>query len=121
MIIDEVQIGDIFVQYCQALFTASPLENMEDVLVRVQYSVTNEMNVKLLRVFTVFEMELVMKHMAPLKALGPDGMLTIFYQSYWHAVGLDVSHVVLFCPNLGKILSSINHMFVTHIPKVKNP
>ena len=62
-----------------------------------------------------------MKQMAALKAPGPDGMPPVFYQSYWHVVGLDVSTAVLSCLNQGKIPPSLNHTYVALIPKTKNP
>ena len=62
-----------------------------------------------------------MKQMAPLKAPGPDGMPPIFYQSYWHVVGEDVIAAVLSCLTSGKIPASLNHSYVTLIPKTKSP
>ena len=59
--------------------------------------------------------------MAPLKALGPDGMPPFFFQTFWPDIGRDVSEAVLSCLNSGTILKSINHTFITLIPKVKNP
>ena len=59
--------------------------------------------------------------MAPLKAPGSDGMPPLFFQTFWSDIGLDVSEAVLSCLNSGTILKSINHTFLTLIPKVKNP
>ena len=36
-------------------------------------------------------------------------------------VGIDITQAVLSCLNSGSILKSINHTFITLIPKVKNP
>ena len=33
--------------------------------------------------------------MAPVSALGPDGMSPIFYKSFWHIVGEDVTKATL--------------------------
>ena len=46
--------------------------------------------------------------------------LLYFFQTYWSNVGMDVTHVVLSSLNLGSILKSINHTFITLIPKVNN-
>ena len=52
--------------------------------------------------------------------IGPDGMPFVFYQSYWHVVGADVSVAVLSCLNSSKIPHSLDHTYVTLIPKTKN-
>lgn len=52
---------------------------MDVVLEATQRAVTDEMNSKLIRDFSRQEVEIVLKQMAPLKALGPYGMLPIFY------------------------------------------
>ena len=59
--------------------------------------------------------------MAPLTALGPDDMSSIFYKSFWHIVGEDVSAVALRALNSGIVPDSINTTFITLIPKIKNP
>ena len=66
-------------------------------------------------------MDIAIKRMAPLKALGPDGMPPVFYQSFWQNVGPEVSDAILSCLNSGTLLKSINHTFITLIPKVCNP
>ena len=47
--------------------------------------------------------------------------LLYFFQTYWSNVGMDVTHAVPSNLNLGSILKSINHTFITLIPKVNNP
>ena len=85
----------------------------------VQRVVTEEMNSKLTAIYTMEKVELAIKEMAPLKALGLDGMPSLFYQTYWTDVGMDISHAVISCLNSGSLLKSINHAFITLIPKVK--
>ena len=58
--------------------------------------------------------------MALLKAPGPNGMPPLFFQTYWTDVSMDVTHAVLSCLNSCSILKSINHTFITLIPKVNN-
>ena len=59
--------------------------------------------------------------MASLTALGPDDMSPIFYKSFWHIVGDDVTAVVLKALNTGVIHESLNSSFITLISKIKHP
>ena len=63
---------------------------------------------------------MALKQMAPLKALGPDGMPPIFYQHYWDSIGDVSSCAVLSCLNSGSIPASLNHTYIILIPKLKN-
>ena len=83
--------------------------------------VTESMSADLMRPFTSEEVGVAIKEMAPLKAPGPDGMPPLFYQTYWTDIGMDVTQAVLSCLNSRSILRSINHTFITLIPKVHNP
>ena len=44
--------------------------------------VTDDMNAQLSQDFMEWEVEATLKHRAPLKAPGPDGMPPLFYQNY---------------------------------------
>ena len=114
-------IGTQFTAYYQDLFIAAPLEDVAVVLDGIQPCVTREMNQALTCQFIENEVISAMKQMAPLKARGPDGMAPIFYQSYWHVVGKDISAAVLYCLHSGTLLPSLNHTYVTLIPKTKSP
>ena len=59
--------------------------------------------------------------MAPLKAPSPDGMPPIFYQNFWESIGDDVAKAVISCLNSRAIPASLNHTYITLIPKVKSP
>ena len=59
--------------------------------------------------------------MAPLIAPDPDGMSPIFYKSFWHIVGNDVTIVVLKALKTGVMHESLNTTFITLIPKVQHP
>ena len=47
-------------------------------------------------------------------------MPSLFFQTYWTNIGMDVHQAVLSSLNSGAILNSINHTFFTLIPKVNN-
>ena len=83
--------------------------------------VSAPMNDALTKPYIREEVELAINQMAPLKALGPDGMPPLFYQTFRLDIGMEVSNAVLSCLNSGNLLKSINHTFITLIPKVNNP
>ena len=111
----------ILVDFYANLFTTFNPQKLDSIMDGVQRVVTEEMNSKLTAIYTMEEVELAIKEMAPLKAPGLDGMPPLFYQTYWIDVGMDISHAVISCLNSGSLLKSINHTFITLIPKVKNP
>uniref|UniRef100_A0A2N9HAJ1 Reverse transcriptase domain-containing protein n=1 Tax=Fagus sylvatica TaxID=28930 RepID=A0A2N9HAJ1_FAGSY len=96
--------------------STSKMAKVEEKITRCRYEL-----LKWSRPFTSVEVKDALNQMAPLKAPGSNGFSPIFYESYWHVVGQDVTEAVLSCLNSGTLLSSINHTFVTLIPKVKNP
>lgn len=51
------------------------------------------------------------------KALGPDGMSAIFYQTYWNTVDRDVVATVQSYFRNGHMLRDLNHTFISLIPK----
>ena len=83
--------------------------------------VTKEMNGILTSQFQTWEIDNALKQMAPLKALGSDGMPPLFYQNFWDLVIGDVSGSILNFLNSGSFPSPLNHTFVTLISKTKNP
>jgi hypothetical protein len=114
-------MASLLINYYDSLFTTSKPDQIDEVVAQVSSVVTEDMNKALTRMFTTSEVELALKQMAPTKAPGPDGMPPVFYQKYWHVVGSDVTKAELSCLNSGRILNSINHTFITLIPKTKNP
>ena len=72
-------MADIFVDYHARFFTTSNPAELERVLVGVQPVVDDSMIAALSKPFVWEEVEVAIKKMAPLKALGLDGMPPIFY------------------------------------------
>ena len=100
------------------LFTSTNADSFEEVVEVIPRVVSDEMNDKLIRDFTMEEVETTLKQMAPMKALGPDCMPPLFYKTYW-SLGSDVSHSILHYLNTGVLPPSLGHSFITLIPKVK--
>uniref|UniRef100_A0A2N9GPL3 Reverse transcriptase domain-containing protein n=1 Tax=Fagus sylvatica TaxID=28930 RepID=A0A2N9GPL3_FAGSY len=117
---DENQIEDIAVSYFDDIFHTSTPMNLEDTLTTVNSRVTSEANQRLLQPFTTDEVRMALFQMHPSKALGPDGMLSFFFQKYWNIVGANVTAAVLSVFNSGKILRKINLTHISLIPKKKN-
>ena len=84
----------------------------------VQPTVTETMNLMLLKDFTREGVEIAMKQMEPITALGPDSVPSLFYQSFWTTVGDDVCSVVLDFLHNCKILREINLTHIALIPKL---
>ena len=103
------------------MFTTSNPSDFDAVLSGVQPTVSAEMNEALTREFRAEEVQQALKQMAPHTAPGPDGMSSIFYKSFWHIVGDDVTSTVLNALNSGTIHDSLNSTFISLIPKLKNP
>ena len=115
------QISAIFLAYYQQLFSSSnPVALVAD-LDSIPQIVTEDMNECLIGEFHAWEVELALKQMMPLKAPGPDGMPPLFYQNFWELVRGDVIQDILCLLNSGSLPKSLNHTFITLIPKTKNP
>ena len=108
-------------RFYEELFTSSNPHGLDQILDGAHKVVTEEMRVDLAKPYTAEEVDYAIKEMVPIKAPGSDGMPSLFYQIYWIDVGMDVSQAVLSSLNNGSLLKSVNHTFITLIPKVKNP
>lgn len=118
---EEEEIATIFVNYYQNLFTSVELDLIEEVVEPIPCSIMREMNDALCADFTKEEVVAALRSMEPLRAPGPDGLLPIFFQQFWLTIGDEVAEAVLNFLNLGNIPPSINHNYITLIPKVKSP
>ncbi|KAK9984155.1 hypothetical protein SO802_033680 [Lithocarpus litseifolius] len=92
--------------YYKNLFLSSRLSEVDKVVRSIKSVVTEDMNNSLISPFSQVEIEFALNQMAPLKALGPNGMPPIFFQKFWSDIGDDVVRAVLFCLNLGSLLSA---------------
>ena len=78
------------------------------------------MNRDLIRTFSRDEVEAALKSLEPLSTPDPNDMPPTFFQTYWSIVGDDVSSTVLNRLNNCSLPTTINHTFITLIPKVKS-
>ena len=118
---DEPQMGSVLEQYFNSLFTSSDPSGFEEILDGIQPAMTDEAASYLGRDFQAEEVQLALKQMSPFTAPGPNGLSPIFYKSFWHIVGNDVTAIVLKALNTGVVHESLNTTFITLIPKIKHP
>lgn len=90
-----VDIGEIFIQYYNELFSTSILHQVQEALQNIQQIVTKSVNSERVGTFHDWEVMNALRQMAPLKALGPDGMSLLFYQHFWHLVDQEVTSSIL--------------------------
>ena len=107
--------------YFDQIFTSSNPHGFDTILCGIQSVVGMDSIEQLEGDFQASEVKEALNQMAPLTAPGPDGMSPIFYKSFWHIVGENVTAVVLRALNSSIVLDSINTTFITLIPKIKNP
>ena len=98
-----------------------PAEKASRVWECVPRVIIDEINALLSRKFEVHEVELALQQMAPFKAPGPNGMPSLFYQHFWETVSHDVTFSILMWLNSGTLPQSLNHTFISLIPKIKSP
>ena len=82
--------------------------------------ITEEMNALLSQKFEAHEVEVALQQMAPLKASSSDAMPPLFYQHFWGTGSHDITSSILVWLNSGTLLQSLNHTFITLIPKISS-
>ena len=88
-------IADVLIQYYSELFTTSSLIPYQGVLHQIPQVIIDDMNQELTSRFKEWEVNQTLKQMAPMKALGPDGMPPLFFHHFWPMIEGDVTHSVL--------------------------
>lgn len=117
---NQENISEILVSYYQARFSSSGHMESSRVWECVPNVITDEMNALLGRQFEAHGVAVALQQMAPLKALSPDGMPPLFYQHFWGTVRRDIISSILMWLNLGTLPHSLDHTFITLIPKTSS-
>lgn len=81
----------------------------------------NEIRESLDQEFTEIEVKEALFQMHPMKSPGPEGLPPFFYHKFWDIVGRDVTAAILSFMSSGRLLWKVNYMYVTLIPKQKQP
>ena len=112
-------MGAAVEDYFCSIFTFSRPSDFDSILQGIHLAISKDAAGCLGCEFHVDEVWVALKKMAPLTAPGPYGMLPIFYKSFWHIVGEDVTTVVLKVLNSSVVPESLNFTFIALIPKVE--
>ncbi|KAA3484333.1 reverse transcriptase [Gossypium australe] len=103
------------------LFTTEGSSNMDKVFSGIEQCVSLKENLMLATTYTKDEIREAIKRMGPTKAPGDDGFSAIFFQKYWHIVGLEVTSFCLKILNADgdlKDLNVTNIVLIPHIPQI---
>jgi hypothetical protein len=87
---DQDGIENTFINHFRVLFTSQNTSNVDSIVQVVKNRIDSEMFDSLNRDFTEDEIVTAIKEMKSLAAPGPDGLLALFYHTYWDIVGLDI-------------------------------
>ncbi|XP_062155084.1 uncharacterized protein LOC133863105 [Alnus glutinosa] len=80
------EVENAFKLYFQDLFSAGSTLEVEQSLAALERKVTSQMNERLVADLNVEEISQALNQMAPLKAPGPDGFPTAFFQQNWSTI-----------------------------------
>ena len=114
------EIGDIMVNYFKSLFTTSEGIVSTGTFDCIPTMIDEEMNESLCCEFKASEVANALQQMAPLKAPGPDSMPPLFDQHFWSTINQDVTSSILSWLNSGTIPTTLNHTFITLVPKINS-
>ncbi|KAL0412200.1 UNVERIFIED_CONTAM: putative mitochondrial protein, partial [Sesamum latifolium] len=116
-------IQTIVLNYFHDIFksTRPRMKNIEEALGSVHPKVSDSMNNALAQPYTTEEVRIALSQMYPFKSPGPDGMSPIFFQKYWHVVGMDITSCILDFLNHRAMDPKFNYTHIVLIPKRPNP
>ena len=98
---EESQMGNLVEDYFSNLFSTSNPTGFDEILEVILPKVSEEMNLGLNQNFIAEEVHADIQQMAPLLAPKPSNMFPIFYKSFWHIVGENVTKAALAILNEG--------------------
>jgi hypothetical protein len=114
---DREKIGEYFTSQFKNLFQLVEPHFPQDLEGLIEASIPVEENDIICRVPTEDEIRRVVFEMYPLKALGLDGLPSLFYQHYWSIVGSQVIADVQSSFQDEWMLQEFNRTFITLIQK----
>lgn len=117
----EEGIEALALDYFANLFTASAPSDREEAFRFTTEKVTEEMNAMLTREPSEEEIKDAVFAIHPEKAMGPDGMTSLFYQRFWKFSGPDIVRMVKAIFSSGEPDERINQKNICLILKMERP
>lgn len=91
---NQVGIKGMVQSFYEYLFSSEPCDLVDAFLEAIPRKVDDEVNAELCKPYTDDEIKAALFQMGPTKALGPDGFLTLFFQTHWDFFHEEIYHTV---------------------------
>ncbi|CAN0898595.1 LINE-1 retrotransposable element ORF2 protein [Linum grandiflorum] len=118
---DEDLKGQHAVSFYQTLFATEHSSSYVDLSpLHLSSLLSDSMNSALLADVSEPEIKEAVFAIGPMQAPGPDGFTGLFFQRYWDIIHRDVELAVLEVFSTGRMLRSLNHTWLTLIPKTSD-
>jgi hypothetical protein len=118
---DKKEMGNIARDFFQQLYTQDPSVYPHDLLQIVEPQITEEMNESLCKEFSGEEILDALFQIGPLKAPGPDGFPTWFFQRHWDIMKQYVTRGMQDFFATGKMPPGVNETSIVLLPKKDEP
>ncbi|CAA7014604.1 unnamed protein product [Microthlaspi erraticum] len=114
-------IEKVATEYFQTLFTSSQPSDFSEALRYVKAQVTPNINQALTQFPSNEEIRQAIKEINPEKAPGPDGMTSLFFQSFWEVTAQDIISMVKDFFTSSSFDKRLNSTNICLIPKTERP
>jgi hypothetical protein len=118
---DKKEMGNMARDFFQQLYTQDPSVYPHELLQIVEPQITEEMNESLCKEFSGEEILDALFQIGPLKAPGPDGFPTRFFQRHWDIMKQYVTQGVQDFFATGKMPPGVNETSIVLLPKKDEP
>lgn len=116
---DRQDIGHAFTNYFFCLFTSTNPNFLDELQSLFCSSVSSSENDRIMAIPEIKEICSTLFNMGTHKSPGPDGFNPLFFKTYWHTVGVEVTQAVQHLFQTRRIPTRLNHTFIALIPKIE--